>query len=222
MDIIVSILEFVDNRGTTLKTHILYSANLNSKSLDKFLNKLISAGLITTAAEEDKDYYFITARGRIFLRYISRALRMLKDERASKINNEIRRKLSNENSTITVREGLVYRGASGVPYVLPIAFIIQDKKGKRIIAVAEIITPEMTIKEAINTIAWTWIISKDMNIPSIVVIAENHVDTLTKVMEPLDRKNGRAPTVIRYGRYEYPETIANKLVEKIVSSLNHK
>ena len=44
MDIITSILEFIDQKGTALKTHILYSANLNSKSLDKFLNQLIDAG----------------------------------------------------------------------------------------------------------------------------------------------------------------------------------
>lgn len=214
MDIIVRILEFVDNRGATLKTHILYSANLNSKSLDKFLSRLIESGLISTSDVNEKSYYFVTAKGRIFLKYISRALVILRSKRLSVITKEVERKLGDEKKEqIAVKEGLTYRGASGTPYVLPLAFISHNRN--KVIAGTEFISAEMTVKEAINVVAWTWVICKDMNILPVVLVPETQAQILAKVMESFTNSKATTPTLVKYNRYESAEIIANRLLEVI-------
>ncbi len=214
MDIIVKILEFVDNKGATLKTHILYSANLNSKSLDKFLSNLIESGLISTYNVNEKSYYFVTARGRIFLKYISKALVILNSRKYSAIYEKIKHNLNKKNrESTTVKEGLIFKGTSGIPYVLSLAFMSQD--GSKVVAGTEIITSEMTIKEAINVIAWTWIACKDMNISSVILIPETHAQILDKVMEPFIKSKAPTLTLVTYSRYESAEAVANRLIDAV-------
>ncbi len=218
-DIIVSILEYVDEKGSTLKTHILYGANLNSKSLEKFLTKLISAGLLTKTIDDGKDRYFITARGRIFLHHMGRALNMLRDNKEIAVNIKVKEKLKNKKKSVYLKEGLIYRGASGTPYVLPVAFISRADGEDKVLAVMETINAEMTLKEAVSVIAWSWTISKDVNIPSIILVDESHIETALKISEAL-RENNDKIVMVKYGRHESPEAIARKIVSEIIDRIS--
>ncbi len=219
-DIIVSILEFVDSRGAALKTHILYGANLNSKSLEKFLTKLISSGLIMKTEEDSKDKYFITARGRIFLHHMGRALNMLRNNKEISVSKNLKEKLENNETPVKVKEGMVCRGSSGVHYVLPVAFIVNKGNKEEVAAVMEIINSEMTPKEAISIVAWTWTVTKDMSITSLLLVDELHLDTVSKVVETLkERREGNKIIIIRYGRYESPEAIARKVANELLKNI---
>ncbi|MCD6324235.1 MAG: hypothetical protein J7L55_03915 [Desulfurococcales archaeon] len=218
-DIIVSILEFVDSRGATLKTHILYGANLNSKSLEKFLTKLISTGLLMKTQEDGKDKYFITARGRIFLHHMGRALNMLRDNKEVSVNRNLKERLRTHETPVKVKEGLVCKGSSGVHYVLPVAFIVNKSGEEEIAAVMEIINSEMTPKEAISIVAWTWTVTKDMGITSLLLVDESHLDTVTKVAETLRESERNRIVILRYGRYESPEAIARKVANELMKKV---
>jgi len=64
LDIIADILGVVS--GNAKKTQIMYRANLSYKVLQKYLAEVVGASLV--CFEEMKQSYYITDRGRIFLR----------------------------------------------------------------------------------------------------------------------------------------------------------
>ena len=62
MEILVDILSLVKEGAR--KTHIMYRANLSFKLLDKYLNEVLTAGLVRL---DDDGFYKITGKGLIFL-----------------------------------------------------------------------------------------------------------------------------------------------------------
>ncbi len=62
LQIIADILVIV--RNGSKKTHIMYQANLSYKLLRKYLDKVITAGLVKT---ENGDSYVLTGKGEEFL-----------------------------------------------------------------------------------------------------------------------------------------------------------
>ena len=66
------ILRVIQDRGKARVTHILYGANLSYDRLKKYLNELISRGLIQERIEEGITYYSITKKGIDFLKEYER------------------------------------------------------------------------------------------------------------------------------------------------------
>ncbi len=221
IDIVVSILEFVDNRGASLKTHILYGANLNSRSLEKYLTQLITAGLLMKSVDEGKEKYLITVRGRLFLQHLGRALNLLRSKKEAAVSESLKKKIKSIKEAVKVREGLVYRGSSGVHYLLPIAFLIEHGNGDKIAGIMEIINSEMTPKEAISVIGWVWIISKDLKVPALILVSENHIRTVRNITEFLGNGEGGI-ILIKYEEYESPEAISRKIIDKILNTIDNK
>lgn len=220
MDIITSILEFIDQKGTALKTHILYSANLNSKSLDKFLNQLIDAGLIGVSSENGSDYYYITARGRRFLMYTNYMTSILGRGKEKMSIIDACYKLGLREEKYKIKEGVVARGTSGIPYVLPLALVDFRERPEKVKAVIEVIGPETTIKEAVNLTAWMWFTAMDLGLPLILVVPEQHVTTIQKILEPVRERNLPEPRIIAYNKYESPEIIGKRMIEVALSISN--
>jgi len=71
IEIMSDILE--EARGGSLKTHIVYGANLNNTSGGDYLDTLMKAGLLE---ERDRRYY-TTEKGLIFLGLVSKIEEML-------------------------------------------------------------------------------------------------------------------------------------------------
>ena len=65
LEIIRDVLGVADGAGDSgsKKTHIMYGANLSYKLLTKYLDEVLSAGLVC----EDESCYVITEKGREFL-----------------------------------------------------------------------------------------------------------------------------------------------------------
>ncbi len=72
IDIIFSILKFINSEGIAKKTHILYATNLNTKSLEKFLNQLISINAIEVVSKGRLRGYVMTPHGRRLFSLITR------------------------------------------------------------------------------------------------------------------------------------------------------
>jgi predicted transcriptional regulator len=68
------ILKTVDNEGHAKPTKILYTANLSYERLNRYLNELVSRGLLHEVDEEGGRYYEITEDGRKLLREITKAI----------------------------------------------------------------------------------------------------------------------------------------------------
>lgn len=63
IDIIEKILDYLANKEKALKTHILYASNLNTITLNKYLDWLTEIGLIEKVEENRNIIYTITAKG---------------------------------------------------------------------------------------------------------------------------------------------------------------
>ena len=215
IDIIVNILEYVDSRGAVLKTHILYGANLNSKSLEKYLKKLILTGLLTKNTETGKEKYLITSRGRIFLQHLGRALNMLRGNEESMVTLSLKKMLENKAEGLRIREGIMYKGNSGMHYMLSSAFTQVNKGKEEIVALMEVINSGMSSKEVISIVGWVWIISKDMKIPAVVLVSEKHADMVNNILSFAENELRNGIRIVKYNDYESPKAIALKIITNL-------
>jgi len=72
IDIIFSILKFIYREGEAKKTHILYATNLNTRSLEKFLDQLVEIKAVKIVGINRSRRYVLTAQGRQLLSLINR------------------------------------------------------------------------------------------------------------------------------------------------------
>jgi predicted transcriptional regulator len=84
INIIANILDIA--KEGTLKTQIMYRANLSFTQLNDYIVFLLKNGLITQAIVDDKEGYIITVKGAGFLQRHRELLRMIES------NSSIRKK----------------------------------------------------------------------------------------------------------------------------------
>jgi predicted transcriptional regulator len=70
MEILASILKVAGNR--TLKTHIMYKANLSFRQLERYLNFLETNGLLARTMDDDTLMFQVTEKGNEFLKDYAR------------------------------------------------------------------------------------------------------------------------------------------------------
>jgi len=113
-DIMREMLQFISEEGSACKTHILYATNLNTHSLEKFLDKLIKINAIKIEHVDGKPYYQITLRGARLLKLFNKIQKMIK---AGEHNKRILSKKKNHDLTWMKKSGLVgcrvVKGRSG-------------------------------------------------------------------------------------------------------------
>lgn len=66
-EIYLDILNSVQKNGKMKKTHIMYTANLTHKRLEKYLGMLLMNNFLEKANEKDHTYYILTKQGYKFL-----------------------------------------------------------------------------------------------------------------------------------------------------------
>jgi predicted transcriptional regulator len=86
--IIAEILEIA--REGTLKTQIMYRANLSFTQLNDYLGFMLKISLLNKVSENDKDIYRATMKGMDFLQRYHEIVELLKTEENNGRNNNIR------------------------------------------------------------------------------------------------------------------------------------
>ncbi len=213
IDIVIDILKSVEDEGVILKTHLLYKANLNSRSLEKFLNKLVSTGLLNMHKDNGsrRKYYRISIRGRYILKRLLVVRKMLnnRSQLFHNVINELRR--SEGKYDVKLLEGVRIGGLSGTTYSFQLA--LTKKGGRRSVTTVEIIDEYLDIDDVIEHVSWTWLTSLDTKTKSIIVIPSKLYGRTIKFMESICRNveaicNYR-PILIPYNITNISECIAN-------------
>ncbi|GEM_PF-1728067 len=133
IDIIESILNFLYEKGSVKKTHLLYATNLNTRSLEKYLNHLVSINAIKpTRDTKGKLKYILTPYGRHLLRLIIKLHRSLENpEPLTYFEEELKKKLGDKQgdqrdnvSTIMIND---IQGISGLIYNVTIIIEHSEK-----------------------------------------------------------------------------------------------
>lgn len=121
IDIIESILRFIESKGRAKKTHILYATNLNTRSLEKYLKKLIDIHAVETIEDIDgRVKYSLTQYGKNLLRLINK-LRKSLDQKDPVLEIKIVKVLSDRDDgidTFTSIESSIVEGESGLTYTV--------------------------------------------------------------------------------------------------------
>ena len=76
LSIMANIIEIA--REGTLKTQIMYKANLSFTQLNNYVALLLSNNLITQTTYDDREGYVVTAQGLVFLQKHSELIQLLK------------------------------------------------------------------------------------------------------------------------------------------------
>lgn len=80
MDVCADILRTVKEKGGAKKTHLVYGANLNFKMVNRYMKRLLIAGLVVHEAghgSRDRGLYNITEEGETYLKRYMDATDML-------------------------------------------------------------------------------------------------------------------------------------------------
>lgn len=125
IDIIESILNFLYEKGSVKKTHLLYATNLNTRSLEKYLNHLVEINAVKTKKDrKGRLKYILTPYGRHLLRLIIKLHYILDHVGSSEIlKREINKKICLEREDETCPSILIndIQGRSGLIYNVTVA-----------------------------------------------------------------------------------------------------
>jgi predicted transcriptional regulator len=72
-------------KEATLKTQIMYKANLSFTQLNYYLQFMLNNNLITHKTREDREVYIITLKGSSFLQMHSELIQLLKTSSSMKV-----------------------------------------------------------------------------------------------------------------------------------------
>lgn len=157
-EIIYRILNHIENKGKSLKTRILYASNLNSRSLEKYLEFLLRNRLVSEARVNGKRFYVLTTKGREFLY----RLRKIRDEIRSSRAKELSELVKDEYSKKQVNK----------------TYELGNKKRLRVI----IINNDSTIKEAIADVMLNYVNSIIDNEELLSVVPSRHYDKILEIL----------------------------------------
>ncbi len=218
IDIVIDILKSVEDEGVILKTHLLYRANLNSRSLEKFLSKLVSTGLLNIQKESGgrRKYYRISVRGRYLLRRLLVVRKMLNNRSKlfSNVVSELKRSEGKYN--VKVIEGVRISGSSGTVYSFQLALTKKSNErgnnGNKVTTV-EVIDEYLDMDDVIERISWTWLTSLDTSTRSIIVLPNRLYSRAMKFVESICRSAqsmcNHRPILVPYDITNTSESIAN-------------
>ncbi len=164
-EIIYRILNHIENKGKSLKTRILYASNLNSRSLEKYLEFLLRNHLVSEARIDEKRFYLLTTKGREFLY----RLRKIRDEIMSSHAKKLSELIKDEYSKKRINK----------------TYELSNKKRLRVI----IINNDSTIKEAAADIMLNYVDSIMDNEELLCVVPSRHYDKLLEILNNIDIKN---------------------------------
>lgn len=203
-EVIEGILRFVKQRDKALKTHIMYAANLNTVSLEKFLTRLIEIGAIVPVGQGDRVAYVITPKGEQLLSLLA-LVRKLMSTSGSYSRNVVNSLNSKDSVKILRHEEVM--GKSGVVY--RISMILEFADGKSFIM--DIIEPDTDLTEGVLRIAKTAFLSKDTGLASVVVLPTEFIHFITLYYSGSDCLFGSNMLFVYYTGMDDPATVAERI-----------
>lgn len=160
-EVIERILRFVKRRDKALKTHIMYAANLNTVSLEKFLARLIESGALEPVVDGDRIAYVITPRGEHLLNLLNLVKNLLS---TSPTYGRRIQEIIEEMEGVDIIRNKEVVGKSGVVY--PIDLVLRFRDGREYML--EIIEPETDLPEGVLRVARMTFLSTDTGMKAVV------------------------------------------------------
>jgi len=167
IDIVEKILEYLASREKALKTHILYASNLNTISLNKYLDWLIEIGLVEKTEEGRNIIYTITHRGMDILEKLKSINSVLASkgelptDELSYYRQVFRRKIGLEDTTISYKS---IPGKSGVRH-MHLTIEYRDTE-YLFVPISEARISQYTVRN----LAYSLLISNDTDLPLLIVL----------------------------------------------------
>ncbi len=214
-DIMISMLKFINEQGFALKTHILYNVNLNSRSLEKFLKKLIDANLVTTVRRDGREQFQVTIKGKLFLSYIDRAFTMLEGggcTEAFQLESSVRNTLKFKEK-VRVREGVIRHGKSGARHMLNLVIEIPSKTGGIREVYVSVLCSNVNLTDAVLSLGSVIAVSKDVGLPAVMIVPSRIRPQLSNLVAQIQIKS-KVPSVVILGKEEW-ELLEDTLVRAI-------
>ncbi len=198
MDIMWTILDFINREGVAGKTHVLYAANLNSRSFKKFINELIGIGAIKVRRVDGRTHYTMTTYGYKLLYLLTNVREILNNKslvRAKIFTNKamsevIRNKLkfSDDNS---IDYGKCVYGESDLEYIIDI--IESDTGSYAVLSLSS----NMNKEDVVNVLGKGLLILIDTDLKCIFVISHNLDHIIPRFRNLFNKLN------IDYNRYMF-------------------
>lgn len=159
-EIIYRILSHIENKGRSLKTRILYASNLNSRSLEKYLEFLQRNNLISEVCVDGRRFYVLTTKGRGFLYKLRKVREDMGDRHSRRLSDLIKDEYLREGITISTHD-------------------LSNKKRLHVI----IVDGDSTIREAVTEIMINYVSARIDNEEVLGVVPSRLYD---KMLEALD------------------------------------
>ncbi len=214
-DIMISMLKFINEQGFALKTHILYNVNLNSRSLEKFLRKLMDANLVTTVRRDGREQFQVTIKGKLFLSYIDKAFTMLEGSscaEAFQLKSSVRNVLKFKEK-VRIKEGVVRHGKSGARHILNLVMEIPSKTGDIQEVYVSVLCSDVNLTDAVLSLGSVMAVSKDVGLPTVMIVPSRIRPQLSNLVAQIQAKN-KVPNVVILGKEEW-ELLEDTLVRAI-------
>ncbi len=214
-DIMISMLKFINEQGFALKTHILYNVNLNSRSLEKFLRKLMDANLVTTVRRDGREQFQVTIKGKLFLSYIDKAFTMLEGSscaEAFQLKSSVRNVLKFKEK-VRIKEGVVRHGKSGARHILNLVMEIPSKTGDIQEVYVSVLCSDVNLTDAVLSLGSVMAVSKDVGLPTVMIVPSRIRPQLSNLAAQIQAKN-KVPNVVILGKEEW-ELLEDTLVRAI-------
>ncbi|MGB9816241.1 MAG: winged helix-turn-helix domain-containing protein [Desulfurococcaceae archaeon] len=185
IDIIEKIMDYLAMREKAFKTHILYSVNLNTISLEKYLRLMTQAGLIYMFKEGRNIVYILTPKGFEILeklKSINEALRnndRFHENELTLLKDVLRRALNVDDQSLTYR---FLNGKSGLRHVhLSISY--RDRE-----YLILFINEKNVSQYLLRSLAYSILVSNDTELPLLIVARNkgiiNAITNLLSTSEP--------------------------------------
>ena len=214
-DIMISMLKFINEQGFALKTHILYNANLNSRSLEKFLRKLMNANLVITVRRNGREQFQVTMKGKLFLSYIDKAFTMLEGNNcaeASQLKHSIESTMKFKGK-LKIKEGVIRYGRSGARHILNIVMEIPSRTSDAQEVYVNILCNDINLTDAVLSLGSVIAVSEDVGLPAIMIVPSRIRQQLSNLATRM-RINSRSSSVLILGREEW-ELLGDTLIRAI-------
>mgnify|MGYP000235730442 CR=1 FL=1 len=227
IEIIYDILHRISESGPILKTHILYGANLNSKSLEKFLDQLMRANLVAKITSRNgRTYYTLTLRGRSLLNHIKH-IHILLDEKHSspsyKLYSALQSIITAKNIHVHVLRNHRVKGASGHVHTYNMYLKTNSTKGGIAIYVVD---PEASAEDVVQDLSMFALSLIDTSSRGIFIVPEQHYEYAVRYYRTVFEHSHSIPRAIsipslsieRYSVLDSYSDMAERIVRIAVSN----
>ena len=198
IDIMWAILDFIEREGVAGKTHVLYAANLNSRSLKKFIDELVGIGAINVKRVDGRSHYTLTTYGYKLLSLLTNVREILDNKSlirakifTNKAMSEIVRSKLKFSEDSSIEYGKRVYGESDLEYTID---IMESDIGSYVVLS---LSSNMNKEDVVNVLGKGLLVLIDTSLKCIFVISHSLDHVIPRFRNILDRAN------IDYNRYMF-------------------